>query len=384
MRRILIIMGRYLPGYKDGGPVRSIKNLVDSLGTEYEFHILTCDRDHGDTVPYDGIKKGEYDRVGNALVYYTEPGGFTRELILKLSEDADMIYLCGCFNDYARTTLSLKKKGSIRIPVAVASMGLFSPREFHIKYPKKKAFVMLYNVTGRFDDIYWSCSSEREWKDVQGQIKTHGNCFIARDLPRLVDTANISKEKAAGDLKLFFIGRISQVKNLLGAAKTLEHVHGKVRFTIYGAAQDKEYWGQCKAVLDGLPKNVSWEWAGELPSEQVVDTLKKEDVLLLPSMGENYGHAIQEALSAGCPCVISDQTSWDKLEENGCGFECHTDDYLGMAEHIDEYAKMDNEQFAKCVDRAHDYAVKVSNGSEAKDQYRIMFDSLIKGDADRK
>ena len=36
---ILIIMGRYLPGYKDGGPVRSIKNLVDYLGDEYNFKI---------------------------------------------------------------------------------------------------------------------------------------------------------------------------------------------------------------------------------------------------------------------------------------------------------------------------------------------------------
>ena len=37
---ILIIMGRYLPGYKDGGPVRSIKNLTDFLGKEYNFKIL--------------------------------------------------------------------------------------------------------------------------------------------------------------------------------------------------------------------------------------------------------------------------------------------------------------------------------------------------------
>ena len=384
MYKILIIMGRYLPGYKDGGPVRSIKNLVDSLGKEYEFHILTCDRDHGDTVSYSGIVKSEYNQVGNALVYYTEPGGFTKELILKLSKDVDMIYLCGCFNDYARTTLGLKKKGNIKIPVAVASMGLFSPREFHIKYLKKKAFVMLYNVTGRFDDIYWSCSSEREWKDVQEQIKTHDNYFIARDLPRRVDTADIKKDKAAGELKLFFIGRISPVKNLLGAAKTLEYVHGRVRFAIYGAAQNKEYWGQCKAVLDSLPKNVSWKWAGELPSEQVVDTLKKEDVLLLPSMGENYGHAIQEALSAGCPCVISDQTSWNNLEDNGCGYECHTDDYASMAKHIDEYAEMDSEQFMERVKKAHDFAITVSNGRDVGDQYRRMFNTLIEGDQNRK
>ena len=41
MKKILIIMGRYLPGYKDAGPVRSIKNLEDRLGEEYDFRILT-------------------------------------------------------------------------------------------------------------------------------------------------------------------------------------------------------------------------------------------------------------------------------------------------------------------------------------------------------
>ena len=46
-RRILILNGRYLPGYKDGGPVRSIKNLTDRLGEKYDFRILTVDRDHG-------------------------------------------------------------------------------------------------------------------------------------------------------------------------------------------------------------------------------------------------------------------------------------------------------------------------------------------------
>lgn len=48
MKNILILMGRYLPGYKDGGPVRTIVNLVDILGNEYNFNIMTSDRDHGD------------------------------------------------------------------------------------------------------------------------------------------------------------------------------------------------------------------------------------------------------------------------------------------------------------------------------------------------
>ena len=98
---ILIIMGRYLPGYKDGGPVRSIKNLVDYLGDEYNFKILTCDRDHGDEIAYPNIKVNEWNRVGNADVYYVPPKGFKCSVIKKLSKEANLIYCCGCFNDYA-------------------------------------------------------------------------------------------------------------------------------------------------------------------------------------------------------------------------------------------------------------------------------------------
>lgn len=99
-RDILIIMGRYLPGYKDGGPVRSIKNLTDFLGKEYNFKILTCDRDHGDTETYPNIKVNGWNRVGNAEVYYVPPKGFSQKLIVELAGRVDLVYVCGCFNDY--------------------------------------------------------------------------------------------------------------------------------------------------------------------------------------------------------------------------------------------------------------------------------------------
>lgn len=92
---ILIITGRYLPGYKDGGPVRSVKNLVDCLGEEYQFRILTCDRDHGDTQPYPNVKVNEWNQVGDAQVYYVKPKGFSGSVIRSLSVEADLLYVCG-------------------------------------------------------------------------------------------------------------------------------------------------------------------------------------------------------------------------------------------------------------------------------------------------
>jgi len=49
--RILILTDYYLPGYKGGGPMRTLSTMVDRLGDEYRFRVLTRDRDLGDTEP---------------------------------------------------------------------------------------------------------------------------------------------------------------------------------------------------------------------------------------------------------------------------------------------------------------------------------------------
>lgn len=210
---ILIIMGRYLPGYKDGGPVRSIKNLTDFLGKEYNFKILTCDRDHGDTEAYPNIKVNGWNRVGNAEVYYVPPKGFGEKLIVELAGHVDMIYVCGCFNDYAINTLIANRFGKIKVPVVVAAMGLFSPGALQIKSLKKNTFINVFNTLGLFKNVYWSATSEMEVTDILNVIKTdRKKIFIAEDLPRAVRGVRIIKIKNPGELKVVFISRFSPKK----------------------------------------------------------------------------------------------------------------------------------------------------------------------------
>jgi glycosyltransferase involved in cell wall biosynthesis len=44
-------------------------------------------------------------------------------------------------------------------------------------------------------------------------------------------------------------------------------------------------------------------------------------LFVLPTLGENYGHVIYEALSAGDPVLISDQTPWRNLIEMKAGWD---------------------------------------------------------------
>ena len=50
MKKILIVITTYLPGYQAGGPVLSVANLIEYLGDEYEFYVATLCHDLGQTL----------------------------------------------------------------------------------------------------------------------------------------------------------------------------------------------------------------------------------------------------------------------------------------------------------------------------------------------
>ena len=75
--RILTFTEYYLPGFKSGGPVRTLANMVDQLSDDFAFRIVTLDRDFLDSVPYPGAKRNAWQRVGGAEVFYLSPNRCT-------------------------------------------------------------------------------------------------------------------------------------------------------------------------------------------------------------------------------------------------------------------------------------------------------------------
>ncbi len=375
---ILIITGRYLPGYKDGGPVRTIKNLTDYLGNEYNFRILTADRDHGDEAPYPDITVNTWNRVGNALVWYVPPGKFSFSIIRKMSEEADTVFISGCFSDYAIKTLILNRIGQIKKPVIIAPMGLFMPNAMKRKPIKYNSFIMLFKLLGMFHNVKWSVSSEIEEKCVKKEISPEAVCYIAKDLPRMVEEKTIHKRKKTGELRAFFISRISPEKNIIQSIDILKECHSSIWFTIYGPILNQQYWEKVEEKLLELPSNIHAAYKGNINSEQVVETLEQEHVFLFTTIGENYSHVVHEALSAGCPCVISDQTPWQDLDKNCAGHVLPLNDNSRFVKAIESYAEMAETDFQKISDAAHDYARRVSRESAETTGYRVLFNSVKK------
>lgn len=373
MRKILILTGRYLPGYKDGGPLRTLFNITESLGDEYEFYIICLDRDHGDETAYPNILRNDWNQVGKAKVWYISPGGWTFAFLKKMTHEMDVVYLTSFYDAYGYKTLLLHKIGLIKqCKIALASMGVFSEGALSHKSFKKNIFINLCKTLGLFRNITWSVTSELEKKDVERCIGGNLECVIAEDLPRN-SVPGIKKREERKIKKIIFLSRICPQKNLLFAIKILQNVNAEVIFDIYGPIQDGIYWNKCKEELKKLSKNVKWSYKGNANPEKVQEIFSEYDVFLFPTMGENYGHVIFEALSVGCIPVISDQTPWKEIDKKNAGYT------LGLTQ-IQEYSKaiealvdMDPYKKMKMAQNAVQIAIDKVEQNRKETGYRKIF-----------
>ena len=128
--RILVFVNCYIPGYKSGGPIRSIANLVSRLGEKYEFSIVTNDRDRGDIKCYETVIPNDWNNLKNARVFYLSPDRRRFRDIHKLitETDFDVIYLNSfwsvVFSLYPLISAKLNRKD---FRVILAPRGEFSP-----------------------------------------------------------------------------------------------------------------------------------------------------------------------------------------------------------------------------------------------------------------
>src|SRR5437763_11925081 len=124
-----------------------------------------------------------------------------------------------------------------------------------------------------------------------------------------------SPRKRTGEVSFVFVSRVSPMKNLLAAIEMLSALPGEVLFDIYGPVDDQAYFLRCRQAAAKLPPNVKVCFKGPLPHEEAQAKFAEYHFFLFPTLGENFGHVIVEALAAGCPLIISTETPWSSLQQ---------------------------------------------------------------------
>jgi glycosyltransferase involved in cell wall biosynthesis len=147
--------------------------------------------------------------------------------------------------------------------------------------------------------------------------------LIAEELPMKMehDLWN-PRRKDPGTVRLLSVARIAPEKNTAYALEVLKECwSGLITYDIYGQVYDSGYWEECKKIIAQMPANITVNYLGSLPGDQVLDRMQEYHLMFMPTTGENFGHTILESLMSSTPVLISDRTPWLKLEEMGAGWD---------------------------------------------------------------
>ncbi|MCP3370966.1 glycosyltransferase [Bradyrhizobium cajani] len=326
--KVLAFNRHYLPGFKAGGPIRSLANMAEALGDEIGFFIGTLDRDLGDTEPYPQIDTNAWIKTGKAEVRYFAPGNVSIRAIRALIEELrpDCIYLNSFFDPiFSLRVLVARRIGlTPRIPLLLAPRGEFSLGALTLKSLRKLAYIKGVSMCGLTRGVMWHASTVIEADDISRSMLIDSSLIaVGSDLATAppANAASAWKPRESGrPFRLCFLSRISPKKNLTGALRAVGLVKASVIFDIYGPKEDEAYWAECQKLIDELPPHVSVTYRGEVAHQDIASVFACYDLFLFPTLGENYGHVIFEAMSVGLPVLTSDQTPWNDLREAGAGW----------------------------------------------------------------
>jgi glycosyltransferase involved in cell wall biosynthesis len=378
-KKILIFIDWFTPGYKAGGPIRSVANIIEHFedDMDLEFKIITSDTDYLETESYSEIESNKWLNYNdNTQIYYFSKDklNYKNLKILVSQTDFDSAYTNGIYSYY----FSILPVGFVKQKnkaVIVAARGMISEHAFSSKNIKKKLFLTVLKLIGFYKNVHFQATDEKEETEIK-KIFAKNQISVIPNLPKKNNLLKcIGREKQKGNLNLISIARISIEKNTLFALQILANLNtiDKIVFDIYGSIYNEDYFKECKKNISRLPENIEVNYKGSIENEKVSETFSQYHFAFMPSKGENFGHSILESLSAGCPVLISDQTPWRNLEEKRIGWDIALSDVKKFVKVLENCAEMGQEEYNMLSDNAFEFAKKTTQNPENVELTKQLF-----------
>lgn len=372
--KILVMIDWYLPGFGAGGPIQSVRNLCEALKEDFEFAIVTTNRDHHASRPYPDVQPNQWvQRPEGTRVYYFSEDELKQRSLHRLiaSENPDFIYVNSLFSvpfTFWPLRYIASHKGKTRL--LLAPRGMLHGGALRQKGLKKKIFLSLMRVTGIQNKITWQATDHQEIEDIKKHFGEKVHIHLAQNFPKQFQLPWKPLSKAVGEARLVYHSRLTPKKNL---HFLLELMAGKKGLTldVYGPQEDPDYLKQCQELVEKHGLRVSFR--GGLHPDMLEELVPGYHFSVLPTLGENFGHSIFEALLGGSPVLVSDQTPWRKLAEKKIGWDLDLSKRKSWLDTLDTMLDMTEAAYNQWSKSAWDYALAYKSNPLAKKQMEDIF-----------
>lgn len=148
------------------------------------------------------------------------------------------------------------------------------------------------------------------------------------------------------EIRVAFVGAIDRRKGILDFIRAIEHfVHSdnnnpnkaKIKFEIYGNHANDDL---AEFVFAKVAELNCLHYRGKFTQEDRSQIFAQIDVIVIPSIGENYPFVIREALYANIPVISTNISGVPEIIEHGVnGFLFPPDDFKSLAEIFEKIQK---------------------------------------------
>jgi glycosyltransferase involved in cell wall biosynthesis len=193
--------------------------------------------------------------------------------------------------------------------ILLSPHGMLMPGSFPKNSLKKQLvwhlFYLILIHTGRLELVVHSELEQNDLKNRFG-LKSH-----LINLPFVPPKIKYAKQQNSS--RLLFVGRLSRVKNI----KFVFDIYNKL-YALgydYSLALVGPVDNDMKLELHRfLLKNDNAVHYGESDTKEVLKLMRSSRILLLPSLSENFGYVVLEAISCGLKVLVSKNTIWLDLK----------------------------------------------------------------------
>lgn len=370
--KILIFCDYFWPGFRAGGPITTLKSTIEQLNDTYKFYTVSRNHDYKIEFEYDGINSDQWNKTPYGNVYYSSSRSFKLMALKNLLKDVnpDLIYLNSLFSFRFSILIIFYTKVILRnnIKIILCPRGELNPSALERGHSKKRLYLFFLKALNLHKLIFWQATNQREYGQIITEFGKRIKLQLAQNLTWGVkpEVQNTSLSKKVSNMKIIFIARINDIKNLQLLLHAIKNNKWNMELTIIGPIDEKNYWKNCKKIISSISESCKISYMGEVSNTSILRHISEHHFMCLPTKGENFGQIIYETLSIGRPVLISDQTPWLNLKEINAGFDVNINSTKGLEDALNKIYSLNDEDWRVLCKGALNLATNYNNTSRNK------------------
>lgn len=324
-----------------GGPARSVPLVCHALSQYADIEISTIQSDDQVSVP-NSVTVHAFAQTLHSPLRASK--GLRQHL---LTADYDVLNAHGLWQ--LPTHYAVKSALSREKPLVITPRGMLEPGALQFSHWKKHLSGWLWQNRDLHRATCIHATSQMEADNcrrygLKNPIAVVPNGIDLSEYPLKQEGRTFLSDHSSGEKRqLLFLSRIHPKKglcHLLEAWAQLPHVHGEWQLVIAGSddgghedelkkmATDLQLdWSDCVdnpqrqvSIIGSHLSTSSLHFPGALFGDDKLRAYQEAELFVLPTLSENFGMVIPEALACGTPVITTKGAPWSELETTGSGW----------------------------------------------------------------